>query len=88
MCVVSSTTNMRFLAVGIALNAAIQTLKDERSIDFALLFCEPTRAPFYIARGWKPFASSFGAFLSRASAGVSSNRSFRNTAGGIPDAFP
>jgi predicted acetyltransferase len=39
----------------IALNAAIQTLKDERSIDFALLFCEPARAPFYIARGWKPF---------------------------------
>jgi predicted acetyltransferase len=39
----------------IALNAAIQTLKDERSIDFALLFCEPYRAPFYITRGWKPF---------------------------------
>jgi aminoglycoside 2'-N-acetyltransferase I len=40
----------------IALNAAIQTLKDERSIDFGLLFCEPDRAPFYITRGWKPFA--------------------------------
>jgi aminoglycoside 2'-N-acetyltransferase I len=39
----------------VALNAAIQTLKDERSIDFALLFCEPYRAQFYIARGWKPF---------------------------------
>jgi aminoglycoside 2'-N-acetyltransferase I len=39
----------------IALNAAIRTLKDERSVDFALLFCEPYRAPFYIARGWKPF---------------------------------
>jgi aminoglycoside 2'-N-acetyltransferase I len=39
----------------IALDAAIQILKDERSIDFALLFCEPYRAPFYIARGWKPF---------------------------------
>jgi GNAT superfamily N-acetyltransferase len=39
----------------IALNAAIQTLKDERSIDFALLFCAPERAPFYLARGWRPF---------------------------------
>jgi aminoglycoside 2'-N-acetyltransferase I len=39
----------------IALHAAIQTLKDERSVDFALLFCEPSRASFYIARGWKAF---------------------------------
>lgn len=39
----------------IALNAAIRTLRDERSMDFGLLFCEPHRAPFYIARGWKPF---------------------------------
>jgi predicted acetyltransferase len=39
----------------IALDAAIQTLKDEGSIDFALLFCEPHHAPFYERRGWKPF---------------------------------
>jgi aminoglycoside 2'-N-acetyltransferase I len=39
----------------IALDAAVQTLKDEGSIDFALLFCEPHHAPFYQARGWKPF---------------------------------
>ena len=39
----------------IALNAAIQTLKDEGSTDFALLFCEPHNAPFYVGRGWKPF---------------------------------
>ena len=39
----------------IALNAAIQTLKDEGATDFALLFCEPHNAPFYIGRGWKPF---------------------------------
>jgi len=39
----------------IALNAAIQTLKDEGSTDFALLFCEPHHAPFYTGRGWKPF---------------------------------
>src|SRR6266567_8139680 len=38
-----------------ALDAAIQTLKDEGSIDFALLFCEPHHAPFYERRGWKPF---------------------------------
>jgi aminoglycoside 2'-N-acetyltransferase I len=39
----------------IALNAAVQTLKDEGSADFALLFCEPHHAPFYVGRGWKPF---------------------------------
>jgi predicted acetyltransferase len=39
----------------VALNAAIQTLKDERSTDFALLFCEPHNAAFYGNRGWKPF---------------------------------
>ncbi len=39
----------------IALNAAIQTLKDEGSADFALLFCEPHNAPFYMGRGFKPF---------------------------------
>jgi aminoglycoside 2'-N-acetyltransferase I len=39
----------------IALNAAIQTLKDEGATDFALLFCEPDHAPFYVKRGWKPF---------------------------------
>ena len=39
----------------IALNAAIQTLKDEGATDFAMLFCEPRLAPFYVARGWKPF---------------------------------
>jgi aminoglycoside 2'-N-acetyltransferase I len=40
----------------IALNAAIQTLKDEGATDFALLFCEPHHAPFYVGRGWQPFA--------------------------------
>jgi aminoglycoside 2'-N-acetyltransferase I len=39
----------------IALNAAIQTLKDEGATDFALLFCEPHNAPFYVGRGWMPF---------------------------------
>ena len=39
----------------LALSAAIQTLKDEGSTDFALLFCEPHNAPFYTGRGWKPF---------------------------------
>ena len=40
----------------VALNAAIQTLKDEGATDFALLFCEPGNVPFYVERGWKPFA--------------------------------
>jgi predicted acetyltransferase len=39
----------------IALNAAIQTLKDEGSAAFAILFCEPHNVPFYVGRGWKPF---------------------------------
>jgi GNAT superfamily N-acetyltransferase len=38
-----------------ALNAAIRTLRDEGATDFALLFCEPHNAAFYMARGWKPF---------------------------------
>lgn len=39
----------------IALNAAIQTFKEERAIDFALLFCEQHNVAFYTARRWKPF---------------------------------
>jgi aminoglycoside 2'-N-acetyltransferase I len=39
----------------IALNAAVQTLKDEGATDFGLLFCEPASAPFYLGRGWKAF---------------------------------
>lgn len=39
----------------IALNAALQTLKAEGSIGFALLFCEPHNLAFYQARGWHPF---------------------------------
>ncbi|MEH2481853.1 aminoglycoside 2'-N-acetyltransferase I [Nitrobacteraceae bacterium AZCC 2146] len=39
----------------VALNAALQTLKDERATDFALLFCEPHNVDFYTSRGWKPF---------------------------------
>jgi aminoglycoside 2'-N-acetyltransferase I len=40
----------------VALNAAIQTLKDERATDFALLFCEPHNEAFYRGRGWKAFS--------------------------------
>ena len=39
----------------LALDAAIQTLRDEGSSDFALLFCEPHNAAFYVGRGWQPF---------------------------------
>jgi hypothetical protein len=38
-----------------ALDAAIRTLRDEGATDFALLFCEPHNAAFYMSRGWKPF---------------------------------
>jgi aminoglycoside 2'-N-acetyltransferase I len=38
-----------------ALDAAIQTLRDEGATDFAMLFCEPHNVAFYAGRGWKPF---------------------------------
>lgn len=39
----------------VALDAAVQTLKDERATDFALLFCRPHNVEFYTKRHWKPF---------------------------------
>lgn len=39
----------------VALNAALQTLKDERATDFAMLFCDPAHVDFFTSRGWKPF---------------------------------
>ena len=42
----------------LALNAAIQILKDEGSIDFALLFCEPHMSEFYQSRGWHAFTGA------------------------------
>ena len=40
----------------IALDAAIQTLRDHEAVQFALLFCEPHNFAFYQSRGWHPFA--------------------------------
>ena len=40
----------------VALNAAIQTMRDHEAVQFALLFCEPHNFAFYQARGWHPFA--------------------------------
>ena len=40
----------------VALNAAVQTLRDRQDAQFGLLFCEPHNAAFYEARGWHPFA--------------------------------
>jgi len=40
---------------GLALGAAIQTMRDHEAIKFALLFCEPHNDAFYRARGWHPF---------------------------------
>jgi aminoglycoside 2'-N-acetyltransferase I len=39
----------------VAIDAALHTLRDERSNDFALLFCDPDMAGFYTSRNWKPF---------------------------------
>jgi predicted acetyltransferase len=40
----------------IALNAAVQTMRDHEAIEFALLFCEPHNFAFYEARGWHRFS--------------------------------
>jgi len=40
----------------IALNAAVQTLRDHDAVQFALLFCEPHHFGFYQARGWQRFS--------------------------------
>ena len=45
----------------IALNAAIQTFKDEKATDLALLFCEPQLAAFYQARGFRAFSGEIQA---------------------------
>ena len=39
----------------LALNAAIQTMRDHEAVRFAMLFCEPHNEAFYQARGWHPF---------------------------------
>ena len=41
---------------GLALGAAIQTMRDHEAVRFALLFCEPHNFAFYQKRGWHPFA--------------------------------
>jgi len=40
----------------IALDAAIQTMRDHEAVQFALLFCEPHNFAFYQSRGWHAFA--------------------------------
>jgi len=40
----------------VALNAAIQTMRDRQDAQFVLLFCEPHNEAFYQTRGWHPFA--------------------------------
>ena len=39
----------------IALNAAVQTMRDNEAAQFALLFCEPHHFAFYQSRGWHRF---------------------------------
>ena len=39
----------------VALNAAIQTMRDQETVRFALLFSEPHNFAFYQSRGWHPF---------------------------------
>jgi predicted acetyltransferase len=40
----------------IALGAAIQTMRGNEAVQFALLFCEPHNFAFYQSRGWHAFA--------------------------------
>jgi GNAT superfamily N-acetyltransferase len=39
----------------LALNAAVQTIRDNEAAAFALLVCEPHNFGFYQSRGWHPF---------------------------------
>jgi len=39
----------------LALDAAIETMRANEAVRFALLFCEPHNFAFYQARGWHPF---------------------------------
>ena len=39
----------------IALDAAVHTMRDHDTVQFALLFCEPHNFAFYQSRGWHPF---------------------------------
>jgi aminoglycoside 2'-N-acetyltransferase I len=39
----------------LALDAAIQTMRANEAVRFAILFCEPHNFAFYSARGWHPF---------------------------------
>jgi predicted acetyltransferase len=41
-----------------AIDAAIQTMRDHDAAQFALLFCEPHNFDFYQSRGWQPFAGA------------------------------
>jgi aminoglycoside 2'-N-acetyltransferase I len=45
----------------VALNAAIQTLRDHEAVQFALLVCEPHNFAFYQSRGWHPFGGEIHA---------------------------
>ena len=40
---------------GVALTAAIQTIREEKLADFMLLVCEPHNFSFYEKRGWHAF---------------------------------
>ena len=39
----------------LALDAAVQTMRANETVKFALLFCEPHSFAFYQSRGWHPF---------------------------------
>ena len=41
---------------GLAIEAAIATMRANEAVRFAMLFCEPHNFAFYQARGWHPFA--------------------------------
>jgi aminoglycoside 2'-N-acetyltransferase I len=43
---------------GIALAAAVQTMRDRGDLQFLLLFCEPQNEAFYLARGWHQFGGA------------------------------
>ena len=45
----------------IAIDAAVQTMRDHDAAQFAVLFCEPHNFEFYQSRGWHPFTGAVDA---------------------------
>ena len=72
--VITHPDHRRHGYASVALNAAVQTMRDHEAVEFALLFCEPHNFAFYQSRGWHPFE---GEIYAEQPEGVSASRPCR-----------